>query len=41
MKKEIAAPFGLAMTPRDAKIFDAFVLVATIPLFHFIHSMGG
>ena len=27
MKNEIAAPFGLAMTPCDVKIFNAFVLV--------------
>ena len=26
MKNEIAAPFGLAMTPCDVKIFNAFVL---------------
>ena len=28
MKNEIAAPFGLAMTPCDVKIFNAFVLDA-------------
>ena len=27
MKNEIAAPFGLAMTPCDVEIFNAFVLV--------------
>ena len=26
MKNEIAAPFGLAMTPCNVKIFNAFVL---------------
>src|SRR4030042_538778 len=27
LKNEIAAPFGLAMTPCDIKIFNAFVLI--------------
>ena len=32
MKNEIAAPFGLAMTPCDVEIFNAFVLVYTLEI---------
>ena len=34
MKNEIAAPFGLAMTPCDVKIFNAFVLERNIKKVH-------